>query len=263
MHKKKFKKICTQCQREYMAATDKSRFCSRNCEKTAYYKRVKQQSIKTEPKKIEYIAKICKHCKCEFQCETYKTNKIFCTSECRDDYYRYCRQNGFTPKDEKELEALKVQVSLKVKEIILKANNGTGDTYNNSIIDYRLLSDMPLETRKDVLERDHNKCQICNSRGNLHIHHIIQRRNGGNHNIDNLITLCGSCHRHIEIGDIDYAIEKCFENAKRNYFSNGVVNTLERYEIIDRLTEIFNEVKNNYTNCNNLLISIDELIEQI
>ena len=86
---------------------------------------------------------------------------------------------------------------------------------------------------------------------------------GGSHDPDNLITLCASCHRHIEIGDIDYAIEKCFQNAKNNYFNYGVVNTLERYEIIDKLTEIFNDVKNNYTNCNNLLISINELIEQI
>ena len=50
---------------------------------------------------------------------------------------------------------------------------------------------------------------------------------------------------------------------KNNYFNCGVTNTLERYEIIDKLTEIFNDVKNNYVNCNNLLISINELIEQI
>ena len=45
---------------------------------------------------------------------------------------------------------------------------------------------------------------------------------GGSHDPDNLITLCASCHRHIEIGDIDYAIEKCFQNAKNNYFNCGV-----------------------------------------
>ena len=120
-----------------------------------------------------------------------------------------------------------------------------------------------MEIRNIVLERDHNKCQICNSRNNLHIHHIVKRRNGGSHDPDNLITLCASCHRHIEIGDVDYAIKKCFQNAKNNYFNCGVTNTLERYEIIDKLTEIFNDVKNNYVNCNNLLISINELIEQI
>ena len=160
------------------------------------------------------------------------------------------------------IETLRKQTEIKVNEIINKSKSN-GDTYNNTTLDYRLLGDIPLEIRNIVLERDHNKCQICNSRNHLHIHHIVKRRNGGSHDPDNLITLCASCHRHVEIGDIDYAIEKCFQNAKNNYFNGGVVNTLERYEIIDKLTEIFNDVKNNYTNCNNLLISINELIEQI
>lgn len=253
----KFKKVCLYCNREYMSITDRSMFCSDYCggayrHKTTY-----------KPKEIEYVTKICKNCNREFQCESFKVNKKYCSDDCRNEHYKkYYRKNKIVENDAQNLETLKIQVELKVKELILKSNN-TGIEYNDFIVDYRLLSDIPLETRNIVLDRDHNKCQICNSRNNLHIHHIIRRRDGGNHNPENLVTLCGSCHRHIEIGDIDYAIGKCFENAKRNYFNNGVVNTLERYEIVDKLTEIFNDVKNNFTNCNNLLISINELIEQI
>ena len=96
------------------------------------------------------------------------------------------------------IETLRKQTEIKVNEIINKSKSN-GDTYNNTTLDYRLLGDIPLEIRNIVLERDHNKCQICNSRNNLHIHHIVKRRNGGSHDPDNLITLCASCHRHIEM----------------------------------------------------------------
>lgn len=256
MHPKKFEKICLYCNKEYMSTTDKSRFCSNYCANTYRHKMV------YVPKEIKYVTKICKMCGNEFQGESHKANQKYCSLECRQEHYKYYSHNKMTQKDEKNLEILQIQVELKVKELIAKSNKLSND-YNDTIIDYRLLSDIPLDTRNLVLDRDHNKCQICNSRNNLHIHHIVKRRNGGDHNPDNLVTLCASCHRHIEIGDIDYAMDKCFENAKRNYFNNGVVNTLERYEIIDKLSEIFNDVKTNYANCNNLLISINELIEQI
>lgn len=253
--KKEFEKICLFCEKSFLGVTERARFCSKNCE-VSY--RHKQNYV---PKPVKYITKICPNCKNEFQCETSKPNKKFCSGTCRDMYYK-----KYSSKKSREsnqiIETLRKQIEIKVNEIINKSKSN-GDTYNNTTLDYRLLGDIPLEIRNIVLERDHNKCQICNSRNNLHIHHIVKRRNGGSHDPDNLITLCASCHRHVEIGVIDYAIEKCFQNAKNNYFNGGVVNTLERYEIIDKLTEIFNDVKNNYTNCNNLLISINELIEQI
>ena len=253
--KKEFKKVCLFCGKNYFGITEKSRFCSKNCEKSYYHK---QNYV---PKPVKYITKICPNCKNEFQCETSKPNKKFCSGTCRDMYYKKYG-NKKSRENNKIIETLRSQIEIKVNEIINKSKSN-GDTYNNTTLDYRLLGDIPLEIRNIVLERDHNKCQICNSRNNLHIHHIVKRRNGGSHYPDNLITLCASCHRHVEIGDIDYAIEKCFQNAKNNYFNCGVTNTLERYEIIDKLTEIFNDVKNNYVNCNNLLISINELIEQI
>lgn len=258
-HPKIFTKTCINCGKEYKGATDRSRFCSDYCEKSYYYQNSYADKLR---KKIEYITKTCEYCGNEFQCESHKVNKKYCSAKCRQEYYRYCYHKKIDNKDNTTLKILKTQVELKVKELIVNSNE-IGNDYNDITIDYRLLNDIPLETRNFVLDRDHNKCQICNSRNNLHIHHIVKRRNGGDHNPNNLITLCASCHRHIEIGDMDYAMDKCFENAKRNYFNNGVVNTLERYEIIDKLSEIFNDVKTNYTNCNNLLISISELIEQI
>jgi len=50
--------------------------------------------------------------------------------------------------------------------------------------------------RKKVLERDNYTCQICGKKGDskLHIHHICKRKNDGSDCLDNLITVCPSCH---------------------------------------------------------------------
>lgn len=53
------------------------------------------------------------------------------------------------------------------------------------------------DRREDVLRRDNHCCKICKSKENLHAHHIIPRELNGTDSIENLITLCASCHRLI------------------------------------------------------------------
>ena len=50
--------------------------------------------------------------------------------------------------------------------------------------------------RQKVLSRDGYSCQICGlvETSILHIHHIMKKRDGGTDHMDNLITLCPSCH---------------------------------------------------------------------
>lgn len=55
--------------------------------------------------------------------------------------------------------------------------------------------------RQACLQRDKYNCQVCGSKENLSAHHIIPRAEGGGHEVDNLITLCGSCHDLVEIAD--------------------------------------------------------------
>lgn len=45
-----------------------------------------------------------------------------------------------------------------------------------------------------VLDRDHWQCRNCKIRSQLHVHHIIFRSLGGDDSMENLITLCSSCH---------------------------------------------------------------------
>lgn len=50
----------------------------------------------------------------------------------------------------------------------------------------------------ECFKKDNYTCQICGSRENLHSHHIVPRRKGGKDELDNLQTLCSSCHRKVE-----------------------------------------------------------------
>jgi hypothetical protein len=54
--------------------------------------------------------------------------------------------------------------------------------------------------RKLVLKRDDGKCRKCGivvSLSDSHTHHVRPRALGGDHALDNLITLCVACHRFV------------------------------------------------------------------
>ena len=49
--------------------------------------------------------------------------------------------------------------------------------------------------RERVFMRDGRVCQICGTdEGEMHIDHIISRKSGGTHDLDNLRVLCKSCN---------------------------------------------------------------------
>ena len=56
---------------------------------------------------------------------------------------------------------------------------------------------IPPRVRREVLARDRHRCQApgCGRTRFLEVHHIIPRNRGGANRADNLVTLCGSCHR--------------------------------------------------------------------
>lgn len=53
--------------------------------------------------------------------------------------------------------------------------------------------------REQVRKRDGYKCTICNSTDRIQVHHIIPYRYSKSHALNNLITLCRSCHSREEI----------------------------------------------------------------
>lgn len=59
------------------------------------------------------------------------------------------------------------------------------------------------EARRETLERDNYTCQVCGVENESnHVHHIKPRREfddvSDSNTLDNLITLCNSCHRRCE-----------------------------------------------------------------
>lgn len=51
------------------------------------------------------------------------------------------------------------------------------------------------------LMRDHYQCQQCRTQGvRLEAHHLVFRKHGGKDSLDNLLTLCQSCHSRLHQG---------------------------------------------------------------
>ena len=51
------------------------------------------------------------------------------------------------------------------------------------------------EQRERIFARDGRVCQLCGTdEGEMHIDHIIPRKSGGDHSLDNLRVLCKSCN---------------------------------------------------------------------
>lgn len=73
------------------------------------------------------------------------------------------------------------------------------------------------QLRTACLARDYNQCAACTGTQRLTAHHIKPRPEGGPDTLDNLITLCGSCHSRLESGggpDIAAALRHHFEQTR-------------------------------------------------
>jgi hypothetical protein len=63
---------------------------------------------------------------------------------------------------------------------------------------------IPPAIRRAVLQRDHHRCQVpgCRHATFVDVHHLRARSEGGDHDADNLLTLCGAHHRACHRGDL-------------------------------------------------------------
>lgn len=56
--------------------------------------------------------------------------------------------------------------------------------------------------RLEVLRRDRFRCQMCGTAKNLRVHHINYEHLGTDAELDDLITLCDTCHKKVHEEDI-------------------------------------------------------------
>jgi 5-methylcytosine-specific restriction endonuclease McrA len=57
------------------------------------------------------------------------------------------------------------------------------------------------QLRKEVLDRDGWRCQFCGSSKDLQAHHVAYRSQLGDDALENLITLCATCHKKLHRPD--------------------------------------------------------------
>ena len=117
-----------------------------------------------------------------------------------------------------------------------------------------------------ILSRDNHRCRICGDTNNLHIHHIRKRRDGGTNDSDNLITLCNSCHRHIETGDVEHAKRMCNKKCKKQKLYTKEEDSHRKIEDASKsLNELFTILGNSgdTVNTTSMKIYIDEILDKL
>jgi len=136
----------------------------------------------------------------------------------REEYYR--EQNEDESSDRHSLDEDKISelVMFKVETIILphiEVLEAFKKSGGNIIYSNEWNKTFTEALKNEVKERDEHKCVICESGVDLHVHHKIPRALGGVHHVDNLVTLCSSCHPAIETADIQKAFPTCLFNYKK------------------------------------------------
>lgn len=92
--------------------------------------------------------------------------------------------------------------------------------------------------REYILFRDNHTCQHCKGKSKdkvLNVHHIESRKIGGNAP-NNLITLCGTCHKDYHAGKINLKIKR------GQSFKDATFMGVMRWTFYNRLKEIYSDV---------------------
>lgn len=83
-----------------------------------------------------------------------------------------------------------------------------------------------------IFTRDNYKCVICKGKSKdniLRTHHIIQRKDGGSNRVDNLVTVCDTCHKKYHKGELKHKFIK-----PKQYKETAFMNIL-RKQVFERL----------------------------
>ena len=98
--------------------------------------------------------------------------------------------------------------------------------------------------RQYVLHRDGYKCQCCGKKPSekkgvkLHVHHLESRKVGGNAP-NNLVTLCGDCHKLYHLGKLELSNKKRKLKSTRDATCMGIM----RKTLLERLKNLFPKVR--------------------
>lgn len=186
MSKTKVKSNCKICNKEtlvnkavisgnlpvYCSSECKSLRYEHNCEICDKYfrnskadTRTCSRSCQTELRRRKVIKVKCYLCNLEFERPTsdvYEGKRVFCSKKCRDNQHSLDNPSRY------------------------------GTNWKSM--------------RKKAIIRDNNKCTVCGKSDELEVHHLIKLKTFKNPNdanyLDNLKTVCNSCHKDLESKDI-------------------------------------------------------------
>lgn len=167
---------CTVCGEEYSqkhSKKDNSRFCSRNCVGEWMSENMTGENNRYDYNQIQFI---CEWCGDSYSAVASRKNSTrFCSQKCLVEW----RSREYSGENHPRWK-------------------GGKDYYRGSNW-YR--------QRKKARERDNCECQHCGKKdADLDVHHIIPYRDFDDYEqanrLQNLITLCDSCHSHAEWGNI-------------------------------------------------------------
>ena len=253
------KKVCKFCQKpfECSGSHPNKEFCSQECSKTFH----KNKLLASQKKEVYQEKRKCAYCGKEFVWSSNKSWQKYCGLECREAATKLKIKNYNKKLDDEQLRS---EIYLKVASVLSKMDQSKGASFNGQYIDYRVIGDISEKTREEVLNRDAFECQICKRKDSLHLHHLIKRRYGGKHTADNLITLCASCHRHIETRDLEHATNTCFRNAKRHYGAIEERKSVDIDELRVKLTTLFAKLTDSSVGDDTeTMILLDEILDSV
>jgi len=110
---------------------------------------------------------------------------------------------------------------------------------------------LPSKMREAVLKRDKYTCQKCLKKSigrKLQVHHKIAMRMGGQHLMDNLMTLCRKCHKILEPA----------KSRKYAYKVNGDKSTVQVYKSTVKLLRSFGKPNDTYDSIINRFLNTAE-----
>lgn len=256
-NRKIYLKKCEICSKEFETNRPNQKFCSNECREIYY-----------EKGKTYKYTKTCEICNKKF--ETNQPNYKFCSDKCREQNYENNKNlNKYKSKPKKTINKENYDdiVSFTVKELIRKGIEGRNKSeISRFYISYGFTSSL----KDEVKDRDNWTCRICGNKHRLEVHHIVKVIHGGENELDNLITLCTSCHRAIDTLDLDHALKRCKKNAEKYLgIENKIIDyrtTKEKVEDIGfDLRAIYNIIRKSSDDpdMQDALVRFNDVLEEV
>lgn len=167
-------KKCPVCEQEFQTYIKIQKYCTKKCQ-DAYFNKKRQDKIEANRKPV---IKKCLNCKKEFKADVRAPFTRYCSRECQVKDFKERNRDRINENKREWYSKNKDKVYLMNQKAKDKARFGGN--------------------RRKAMSRDKFQCTQCDKQYpyfRLAVHHIDEDKQ--NNTLDNLITLCCSCHAKV------------------------------------------------------------------